>query len=78
MLPQRTNLKIEKNAFIDGHTSWVPAIQNGYMAAPCYSMIINYDEFKKTASEKMKLYSLKKQVPKSRNHKFVTFLKTST
>lgn len=44
----RTNLRIPKN----DHIGIVPAIQNGYMAAPAIEFEIDYSVFKKSTAEK--------------------------
>lgn len=64
----RTNLKIEKNHITTyGGIAWVPAIQNGYMAAPCIEFDIDYKVFEKTDTEKDQLATLKLQNKIARN-----------
>jgi hypothetical protein len=55
----RTNTKIEQSGFINGVFKVVPAIQNGYMAAPGVFYDIDFNTFKKTKEEKDLLLTLK-------------------
>lgn len=54
---------------------------NGFAAwslgSPNMIHAVDKKEFRKTVVEIGKLYTLKKQLPKARKHKFVTYLKTS-
>lgn len=55
----RSNPKIEKNQFQNGRILWVPAIQNGYMAAPALTMEVDYDAFEKTDEERIQVKNMK-------------------
>lgn len=68
----RTNPKIERNQLIKGILSWVPAIQNGYMAAPVILHSINHKVFEKTKEEKDLLLTLKERNKAERKKEFGT------
>jgi hypothetical protein len=68
----RTNLKIERNQLIKGILTWVPAIQNGYMAAACILHEIDRTVFKKTKEEKDLLLTLKERNKAERRKEFGT------
>lgn len=66
----RTNTKIERNALIKGIVRWVPAIQNGYFAAPRLLEETDYIIFQKTTKEKELLYTLKARNKADRKQEF--------
>lgn len=66
----RTNLKIERNQLIKGILTWVPAIQNGYMAAAGILHEIDRTVFKKTKEEKDLLLTLKERNKAERRKEF--------
>ena len=62
----RTNPRIEKNFLTNGHIGIVPAIQNGYMAAPAVEIEVDYNVFRKTPEERAYLATMK-AIYKSQN-----------
>ena len=71
----RTNLKLERNAIVKGILLWVPAIQNGYMAAPRILQTIDFKAFIKTQEEKDLLLTLKERNKAERKKEFGTAYK---
>jgi hypothetical protein len=66
----RTNKNLERNAIVKGILLWVPAIQNGYMAAPKVLHEINVEVFKKSKEEKNLLLTLKERNKAERKKEF--------
>jgi hypothetical protein len=66
----RTNKNLERNAIVKGILLWVPAIQNGYMAAPKVLHEINVEVFKKSKEEKNLLLTLKERNKTERKKEF--------
>jgi hypothetical protein len=66
----RTNKNLERNAIVKGILLWVPAIQNGYMAAPKVLYEINVEVFKKSKEEKNLLLTFKERNKAERKKEF--------
>jgi hypothetical protein len=68
----RTNPKIERNAVVKGILLWVPAIQNGYFAAPAVLHEIDHKVFVKSQEEKNLLLTLKERNKAERKKEYGT------
>lgn len=66
----RTNTKIERNQIVKGVLTWVPAIQNGYMASAAILHTIDHNVFRKTKEEKNLLLTLKERNKAERRKEF--------